>query len=105
MMLFPEPALVKFTALPAVKRLSMKLLLVPVDAMPAVELPPSELETIMPFVAPALMPVPLLLQVLLATTLSLPPLISMPVVLLWQMLFATSAQAQESQMPMLLSWQ
>jgi len=73
----------------------MKVLPLPFDVIPAVLLPPSELETSRLFDAPAWMPTALLLQVLLAMTLSLPPLTSIPVALPWQVLLATVAQAQE----------
>src|SRR5262245_1108149 len=105
MTLFLLPPLAKLVLLRPVNRLSTKVLLLPWDMIPAVLLLPIELETIMLSLAPASIPTPLLLQVLLVMTLSLPPATTMPVALSWQVLLAMLAQAQDSQMPTVLSWQ
>src|SRR6185369_13804612 len=105
MMLLVEPALVKLAALPLVKRLSMMLLLVPTDAIPTVVLPPREFDTIMALVPSARRPVPLLLQLLLPTTLSLPAaVISMPMPFRVAVLLTALAQAPARRIPTPLSW-
>src|SRR5437016_1008210 len=59
-------------------RLSTNVLPLPLELIPAVELVPMEFETSILFDAPAWMPVPLWLQVLLAMTWALMPLMLAP---------------------------